>query len=82
MRTTITLDDDVTALLRRIQKQRRLRFKEVVNQALREGLTRMEAERKSSTPFRTGTFDGGRCLIGNLDCISEAMAIAEGEDYR
>jgi len=83
MRTTLTLDDDVAALLSRLQKQRGLRLKEIINQVLREGLARMDAESKPpSTPFRTATFDAGRCLIGSLDCVADALAIAEGEAYR
>ncbi len=39
MRTTLTLDDDVVALLEEQQHRRRLSFKEIVNDAIRRGLS-------------------------------------------
>jgi Arc/MetJ family transcription regulator len=39
MRTTVTLDPDVEALLRTAMRERGLSFKEAVNAALRAGLT-------------------------------------------
>jgi Arc/MetJ family transcription regulator len=39
MRTTVTLDPDVEALIRRAMKERGLSFKEALNAALRAGLT-------------------------------------------
>lgn len=39
MRTTLTLDDDVAAMLRQVAKERGISFKEAVNTALRAGLT-------------------------------------------
>jgi len=38
MRTTITLDSDVEALLKRLMRERGLSFKEAVNASLRKGL--------------------------------------------
>lgn len=52
MRTTLTLDDDVTALLREEAERTRLPFKEVVNQAIRLGL-RTAAAPPHREPFRT-----------------------------
>ena len=42
MRTTLTLDADVAARLKRLRQRRDARFKDVVNAALREGLRVME----------------------------------------
>ncbi|MGH3769562.1 MAG: CopG family transcriptional regulator [Pseudonocardiaceae bacterium] len=39
MRTTLTLDDDVAAMLRHVVQERGVSFKEAVNCALRAGLT-------------------------------------------
>jgi hypothetical protein len=39
MRTTVTLDPDVEALIRTAMRQRGLSFKEALNSALRAGLT-------------------------------------------
>ena len=43
MRTTLTLDPDVAALLRRIQRAHGRSFEAVVNDALRQGLRQMAA---------------------------------------
>jgi hypothetical protein len=39
MRTTVTLDQDVEALIRTAMRQRGLSFKEALNSAVRAGLT-------------------------------------------
>ena len=82
MRTTLSLDADVAALLEKVRKTKGLSFKQVVNEALRTGLTQLTTPGPRRTKFRTGNVDLGRCLIGNLDDISEALAAAEGEDFR
>lgn len=46
MRTTVTLDEDVAAALRAAASERGLSFKEALNSALREGLSR-PARRRS-----------------------------------
>lgn len=46
MRTTITLEPDVDALIRRAMKERGLSFKEALNSALRAGLTRAKPGRR------------------------------------
>lgn len=40
MRTTVTLDPDVQALLRKTMQERGISFKGAVNEAIRRGLTR------------------------------------------
>jgi hypothetical protein len=79
MRTTLTLDDDVSAMLKRLQAERGISFKEAVNQALRQGL--YAAEPPPRPPYTLETFSLGQSLIP-LDDIGEALAVAEGEDYR
>jgi hypothetical protein len=82
MRTTLTIDDDVAAALERIRKTRKLSFKALVNDALRQGLKEMSRPPRKVKPYKTKPVSLGRCLVGNLDDISEALAIAEGEDFR
>jgi hypothetical protein len=82
MRTTLTLDDDVAARLSRVQTAQKKPFKEVVNHALRQGLKQMTEAAPSQTRFETRTADLGRCLIGSVDDVSEALAFAEGESYK
>ncbi len=82
MRTTLSLDDDVAALLTRARQARKSGLKQIVNEALRQGLRNVLAPPRRRGPFRTRVFDGGRCLVGNVDNIAEVFALAEGEDYR
>jgi hypothetical protein len=46
MRNTLTLDDDVRVMLKKLQEERGLSFKEAVNQALRQGLYQLQAPRR------------------------------------
>ena len=86
MRTTLTLDADVAALLRRMQQTHGRSFKATVNdalrQGLRQGLRQMAAPSARPAPCRTPTADLGRCLLGSLDDVAEALAVAEGERFR
>jgi hypothetical protein len=40
MRTTVTLDPDVEALLRKVMRERGISFKAALNQAIRDGLAK------------------------------------------
>lgn len=82
MRTTLTLDDDVSALLERLVRNGKRSFKEVVNDALREGLRRLEAKPHAGTPYETRAVSLGKCRLSNLDDVAEALASAEGESFR
>jgi hypothetical protein len=82
MRTTLTIDDDVAATLERLRKTREAALKDIVNEALRRGLREMTRPTRAREPVRTGSVDLGRLLIGSIDNINEALAIAEGEGFR
>jgi len=82
MRTTLTLDDDVAALLKRIQEQRKVTLKDVVNTALRSGLIAMTKLPDARQPFRTGTLRNGPPALTNMDNIGEVLAWAEGDDHK
>ena len=83
MRTTLTLEDDVAAIIRRFRRERDDSLKDIVNQALREGLRQLEGQPAApASRFVTETVSLGRCRIGDLTSVSEALAIAEGDDYR
>jgi hypothetical protein len=81
MRTTLTIDDDVAALLERVRKNGKQSFKALVNEALRQGLNEMATPPKRSKPYKTRTVSLGRCVEGSLDDISGVLAVAEGEDF-
>ncbi len=67
MRTTPTLDPDVAAMARRMQRICGGSFKAVINDALRRGLRGMAAPSGQVEAYRTPTVDLGRCLVGSLD---------------
>ena len=75
----MTLDKDVAVQLERMQRDRGATFKEVVNEALRQGLRQMTATPRRRQRHRTRTVSLGRCLIGSLDDVAEVLAVAEGE---
>lgn len=53
MRTTVTLDPDVAAKLKRLAGERRISFKEALNSTVRSGLQREEpAARPYDVPAR------------------------------
>jgi hypothetical protein len=81
MRTTLTIDDDVAAILERLRKMRDARLKDLINEALRRGLKDMSERPKTRKPFRTQSRDLGRPLI-DVTNAAEALAIAEGETYK
>jgi len=82
MRVTLTLDEDVAAHVRQIQQRRKSSFREVVNDALRRGLQELDQPSTPRKRFRVKTFDAGRCLIGNVDDVSETLALGEGEAFK
>lgn len=83
MRTTLSLDKDVAAALERLRKVRKATLKQVVNDALRRGLGQMASPPPPPRKrFRTRAVSLGRCLVGNVDNISEVLAVAEGETFK
>ena len=83
MRTTLSLDADVAAMLERLKKERDVGLKELVNEALRDALTRMSGGApRSGRRFRTRPVDLGRCALPSLDDVSEALAFSEGDAFR
>jgi hypothetical protein len=84
MRTTLTLDPDVVALLEQVQAERNKTFKETVNAALRHGLLKMTAspEPQPPQPFRTRTLPTGPRSLGEIANIAEVLALVEREDYK
>ena len=68
MRTTVSLDPDNDAAVRRLMRERGLTFKQAVNEALRQGL----APGRASEAFRTTTYAMGRPAAP----IDKAMRLA------
>ncbi len=78
MRTTLSLDDDVAALIRKAMRKRRGTLKEVVNAAIRNGL-RHELRPARQADFELPVYSGGKALIGSADNVAELLSVAEGE---
>jgi hypothetical protein len=82
VRTTLTLDKDVAALLARLARTRRQSMKSLVNAALRAGLGALDRPVPPSAAFRTKGFDLGPSLVGSLDNVEEVIARVEGDAHR
>jgi hypothetical protein len=76
MRTTVTLDPDVEAMLRKEMRRRGEPFKQVLNKAIRAGLRNMGKSRGEEA-FDPLTFDMGRPRV---DLTKAAALAAELED--
>ncbi len=73
VRTTVTLDPDVEALVKRAMRDRGLSFKEAVNEAIRAGM----AAPASRAPLSLPVYDLGEPLVD----ITKALRLAgEMED--
>ncbi|HEY3975124.1 MAG TPA: CopG family transcriptional regulator [Candidatus Sulfotelmatobacter sp.] len=78
MRTTLTLDDDVAALLKKEARRSGEPFKQVVNQTLRLGLTATkQAPRK---PFKVTPINLG--LPRDFDKVEDLLEYLEGPEHR
>jgi hypothetical protein len=81
MRTPVTLDPDVAATIERIRTAEGRRFEDVLNDALRIGLSvlsRTSDERPYSSPTKPRNL--GEPFI-NIAGTSAAIATAEGERH-
>jgi len=79
MRTTLTLDDDVAALLKRVLAGRKDGLKAVVNEALRQGLRQLGASPERKPSYQTPSVDTGRCLLPNVDHVADVLAVTDGD---
>jgi hypothetical protein len=82
MRTTLTIDDDVAAVLKRMKRKRKATLKTIINEALRSGLKEMTAPPKRNWRYETKVVSLGRCLVGSIDDVSDVLALTEGEDFK
>jgi len=78
MRTTVTLEPDVEALLRRLMKRKGMSFKAALNQAIRTGLSTPAP--KASLPYRLPTFKMGYRPEAALDKALSLAAALEDEE--
>lgn len=77
MRTTITLDDDVAARLKAEARRSGRSFKDVVNDAIRTGLTARRTPPRQRFEVKTRDLGGVRPGL-SLDNIEELLDQVEG----
>lgn len=82
MRTTLTLDDDVAVMIRKLERTQHRAFKEIVNAALREGLAQLARPPARVAKFSTKPLNLGACKVGNVDDVSELLDVVEGDAHR
>jgi hypothetical protein len=78
MRTTVTLDPDADAIVRRLMRERGLTFKQAVNAAIRAGAPSRSRSRRR---FHTPTFDMGRPTVP-IDRALRLAADLEDDELR
>lgn len=79
MRTTLTLDEDNAVRLERLHRQGKLKFKDVVNDAIRRGLDAMDSQAIKRQPFKTEAFDPGSPLLP-IDNIGDVLEMLDEKD--
>jgi Ribbon-helix-helix protein, copG family len=82
MRITLTLDDDIAAVLVRLRKSRDASLEQLVEEALRRGLKEMSGRVEPRAEFRTRSVALGRLRISGIDNVGKALAAAEGESHK
>jgi hypothetical protein len=78
VRTTLTLDDDVTALLNKEVRKSGEPFKQVVNRLLRLGLT--ASKQPARKPFKVTPINLG--LPRDFDKVEDLIEYLEGPEHR
>lgn len=78
MRTTLTLDDDVAALLKRQARKTGEPFKQVVNETLRRGL--IADKQPTRKPFKVKPINLG--LPRDFDKVEDLLEYLEGPGHR
>jgi hypothetical protein len=80
MRTTLTLDPDISAKARQGAARLGRPFKQVVNSALRIGLEQL-LKPAPAKPYKTKARPLGLNAGFSYDNVAELLARAEGEDH-
>jgi hypothetical protein len=83
VRTTLTLDPDVSARLKAEMRRSGKPFKEVVNDALRLAFTRRSRDKAETVPFEIRPRDLGALRPGlSLDNVGALLEALEGPTHR
>jgi len=81
MRTTITLDEDVSSMIQRLREKEKKPFKTLVNELLRAALIGKKTAAGKKTGYATPELAGGNSVGADLDNVAEVLAVAEKEDF-
>ena len=81
IRTTVTLEEDVFERLKQASMASGVSVKEMLNRAIRSGLTSM-AVRPAASAYSIKPESMGRPAVASLDNIGEVIAMVEGEGWR
>jgi hypothetical protein len=76
VRTTVTLDPDVEAIIRSAMRERGISFKEALNDAVRRGVA------PAGVAFRTPTFEMGSSAVPLTKALSLAAELEDEEIVR
>ncbi len=80
MRTTVTIDPDVAVLIERTMRETGAPFKQVLNDAVREGLRASESRsRKAGHAYRQPVFDMGAPAVDLTKATVLAGALEDVE---
>jgi hypothetical protein len=82
MRTTLTLDDDVAAMLKNLQQSRSVPFKQLVNDALRLGAEELLTAKPPKRTQYTFPVSMGPPLMDITDVSATLALIDEERDMR
>lgn len=78
MRTTVTLDPDAEQIVRRRMRERRISFKQALNEAIRDSATHQHGE----APYRTTTAAMGEPPISLDRALQLAAQLEDDESVR
>lgn len=76
------MDDDVVKEIEKLRRERGTKWKTLVNEALRIGLVQMQRKQGHAAQPPTRPRDLGRCRLGQIVSVSEALALGEDEGFR
>ncbi|MEN8218800.1 MAG: hypothetical protein ABFS56_20985 [Pseudomonadota bacterium] len=80
--TTLTLDNDIAARLKRLSLMRNDSFKHTINKVLQAGLNVIESKPiRQDKPYQIKPVHLG-AKLPNLDNVAEIIAATEGELYK
>ena len=82
MRTTLTLDPDVAVLVEQARESTKKSLKEVVNEAIRRGMSEMEEPPAAREQYTTPPVSLGGCLFPEVDDVAGILALVDEDQFQ